>query len=269
MNRFSQNSRLFLTIALLISGLVSELVASPEPSGKYSAKASLQALELIRGKLVASTVTGVTGFFGQDQPQQWRLLAMDARVPNLYHEFAVQDGKIVAERHFSGRPDEDLPRIRIQPNTVRFDSTQAFQIAERNARNASVGFDSVHYQLRCRDLRNEPVWVINLIDQRQNAVGVQYISAVTGQTLRVVWNRPGTQQYTSVNKEEGILAKIGKGIEGAGKTLVGKSNPQKSNARQAPSFARQTSVSAAAPPVQPKPATTTPNQRSVVPLPPR
>lgn len=194
--------------------------ASPAATSKTTANMTFHALAKAKGSLVMSRVVGIAGFYGQDQPQQWLVLATDRKVPNLLHEFALRDGKLVAERHFTRQPELDIPSIPIPLSLVRIDSNQVFRIAETTARRAGVGFDSIHYQLRCRDLRNEPIWVLNLVDQVGNTVGVHYISAVTGETLRVVWHRPGTPDYTSANQDgTGIVTKIGKGLNGAGKSI--------------------------------------------------
>ena len=251
---------LFLLCAIVSFGIPRGATALPEPPAQSTANQSLKALQVLRGRQVVSTIVGVAGFYGQDQPQQWRLLAVDTRVPNLLHEYAMQAGKIVGERHFSRRPDEDLPSIVIPPGNLRIDSPQAFAIANENARRAGVGFDSVHYQLRCRDLRKEPVWVINLIDQQQNTVGVQYLSAITGETLRSVWHRPGTQEYSNVNAPDGIFNKLGKTIGDAERSIAKKSPLKKSNAKTVlvPNYRPQPTRT----PVQ-----TAPKVRTVTPLP--
>ncbi|MCB1062543.1 MAG: hypothetical protein KDN20_06450, partial [Verrucomicrobiae bacterium] len=145
-----------------------------------------------RGDAELSRVVGVVGFNGQDQPRQWLLLQLDAKTPNLLHEYAMLDGRIAAHRQFWRDPKQDLPTIPINVPKITFDSAQAFRLADQAAKRVGMGFDSIHYNLRCRDLRNEPVWMLNLIDGAQNSVGVLYISAVTGETLRSVWHRPGT-----------------------------------------------------------------------------
>ncbi|NNE91699.1 MAG: hypothetical protein HKN23_08630 [Verrucomicrobiales bacterium] len=213
----------FLFGCLFLAGLVlfpgKSAYASPESSTSISAKMTFQTLARARGRQVMSTVVGIVGFNGKDQPQQWMVLAADPKVPNLLHEFALRDGQIVAERHFSRQPDDDLPSIPLPFHRVIVDSNRAFAIAEAAARKTGIGFDVIHYQLRCRDLRNEPVWMLNLVDQFENTVGVMYLSAVTGETLRAVWHRPGTLEYTQANQNPNILNRIGRGLSSAGKSI--------------------------------------------------
>ncbi|MEO0415258.1 MAG: hypothetical protein AAF226_09935, partial [Verrucomicrobiota bacterium] len=144
-------------------------------------------------------VVGLVGFYGQSQPQQWLVLVKDARVEDMMHEFVISDSKVRAQRHFRKLPNQDLPSIPISIDQVKIDSSKAFQIVEQLAGNVGIGFDTVHYQLRARDLRSEAVWMLNLIDRNQNSVGVHYISAETGQVLRSVWQKPEGKKVTSTD----------------------------------------------------------------------
>jgi hypothetical protein len=147
------------------------------------------------------------------------LLSVDPRMPGLMHEFVVRDGRVVAERHFQRPADQDLPSIPLPVQSLRVDSQQAFRIAEATARRAGLGFDSLHYQLRCRDLRNEPIWVLNLLDQKKSIIGVLYVSALNGEVLRTLWHPPGTQYYTGAEEEPGLLGKMKNGISSLGEKI--------------------------------------------------
>ena len=166
-----------------------------KPRSQMSAINTLWAFGRERGTHELSRVVGVVGFFGQDQPRQWRLLAHDAQQRGVMHEYILENGRVVAERRFARDPKQDMPSIVIPVGQLKVDSTQAFLLAEAQATAASIGFDSAHYQLRCRDLRNEPVWVLNLSDAARKTVGVVYISALNGDIIRKVWSRPGSAEY--------------------------------------------------------------------------
>ncbi len=142
---------------------------------------------------------GLVGFYGQDQPRQWLVLTRNDRNHQLMTEFVVSDGQVKAQRDFKRLPNQDIPHIPFDREMIKIDSRKAFQIAESLAAKANTGFDSIHYQLRCRDLRNEPVWMLNLIDSRQVSVGVHYISAVNGDLLRSVWNPVQERKAPSTN----------------------------------------------------------------------
>lgn len=181
----------FLRILLITAASIAPLAASAQPSSFPSAVTTLRNFGRERGDAVLSRVVGVVGFNGQDQPAQWLLLQADAETPNLLHEYAVQGGRVVAHREFFRNPGQDLPNIPIAVSKLAIDSPQAFALANQAARKAGIGFDAMNYQLRCRDLRNEPIWVLSLMDGARRVVGVVYISALNGETLRTVWNQAG------------------------------------------------------------------------------
>ena len=186
-----------------------------KPHSQMSAVNTLWAFGRERGTHELSRVVGVVGFFGQDQPRQWRLLAHDAQQRGIMHEYILENGHVVAERRFAREPDQDMPSIVIPVGKLKVDSKQAFLLAEAQATVVSIGFDSAHYQLRCRDLRNEPVWVLNLSDTARKTVGVVYISALNGEIIRKVWSRPGSKAYNAQgakNKDLGDYLEKSKGF---------------------------------------------------------
>lgn len=169
--------------------------SATKPRSQMTAISTLWAFGRERGTHELARIVGVVGFFGQDQPSQWRLLAHDTRQQGVMHEYILENGRVVAERRFAREPDQDMPSIVIPVSQLKVDSKQAFALAEAQATAANIGFDSAHYQLRCRDLRNEPVWVLNLSDTARKTVGVVYVSALNGDIIRKVWSRPGTKEY--------------------------------------------------------------------------
>ena len=211
-----------LTRSLFTAGLFLAFLLPANAAPPSSAITNLNAYGRARGPQDLSRVVGVVGFYGQSQPPRWMILSMDPKVPGLMHEFVMQNSRIVAERHFPRPKEQDLPHIPLPVRSLRIDSPQAFKIAEQTAQRAGLGFDSLHYQLRCRDLRNEPIWVLNLNDQKKTPVGVLYISAVTGEVLRSIWNRPGTQQYTQVEDRPGFFEKMNDGFKSFGDKLFKK-----------------------------------------------
>ena len=193
---------LILSLMFAVTSAFSQQAApiqapSAQPHSQMSAVNTLWAFGRERGTHELSRVVGVVGFFGQDQPRQWRLLAHDAQQRGVMHEYILENGRVVAERRFARDPKQDMPSIVIPVSQLKVDSTQAFLLAEAQATSASIGFDSAHYQLRCRDLRNEPVWVLNLSDAARKTVGVVYISALNGDIIRKVWSRPGSAEYNA------------------------------------------------------------------------
>lgn len=161
---------------------------------------SLEAFGKSRGQADLKQVVGVTGSFGQDQPQQWMILLKDSSVKNLMHEYAMNKGKVIGERHFSRNPEQKLPLTALPLNLLNIDSSKAFQIANQTAAKSSIGFDSISYLLRMHSTNQSPVWTLTLSDQKNNTVGIVHILASTGKLLNKTWFRPGTSEYTRLNE---------------------------------------------------------------------
>lgn len=70
---------------------------------------------------------------------------------------------------------------------VLLDSQSVFTLVEEEARRARVGFDSLSYLLKARELTNEPIWVIELREEDARLVGSVTVSALSGKVLRSVW----------------------------------------------------------------------------------
>jgi hypothetical protein len=149
---------------------------------------NLYAFGRIRGAEVKGHVVGIVGFFGRSLPADWRFLVVDSANRNVRHEYIMKNGREIGQRHFQVNPAQDIPSIPIPLKSLKVDSERAFDIANEAAKAAGVGFDSMHYQLRCRDLRNEPVWLLTPVDRGRKAVGVVYLSAMDGKILRASWN---------------------------------------------------------------------------------
>ncbi len=138
-------------------------------------------------------VVGMTGFYGQDQPREWLILVRDGEV---LIEYALADGEVIGKRVLRPLPGQDLPVIAVERDRLKVDSDAVFLLVEDLARIEGVGYDSVHYQLRCRDQGNEPVWMVNLLDPSRKSVGIHYVSALSGRVLRSVWHDTGETSMT-------------------------------------------------------------------------
>ncbi len=154
----------------------------------------------VEGEL--ESVLGVVGFYGDPQPPVWLILTGVKDKPGVLRESVMSAGKVVAERKFKKASNQDLPDIPIKRGLMKVDSAAAFVIGEKTAKTQKVAFDSVHFQLRSRDLRNEPVWMLNLINRSQVSVGVVYVSAVSGEVLRTSWIESPVQKFSSAPVEK-------------------------------------------------------------------
>lgn len=145
-------------------------------------------------------IVGMTGFYGQDQPRQWLILAKHEDSGEMT-EYVVADKKVVGKRKLRHLPNQVVPSITIDRDRLKIDSNIAFDIAEFQARQESVTYDSVHYQLRCRDQKSEPVWVVNMLDPVGKSIGIHYVSAESGVLLRSVWHRPNRELLSKAEKD--------------------------------------------------------------------
>jgi hypothetical protein len=133
------------------------------------------------------TIYGVVGFFGQPAPPQWLILTDAGSNARSLRESVVTQAGVVAERKFRRQPKQDLPDIPMPRAALKIDSGAAFRLAEAEARQQKMAFESAHYQLRCREAGLEPVWMLNLLNANHVSIGVVYVSAVTGKVLRTSW----------------------------------------------------------------------------------
>ena len=160
------------------------------PSEKAEGQSALDAMDAF---IAASSldpggkILGMVGFFGQPEPVQWLILTDNPLEAGVLRESVFARGKILAERKFTPLPGQDLPHLPIVRKTLKVDSVTAFRTAEGLARQQKRAFESVHFQLRVRDLESEPVWMLNLISPAQVSIGVVYISASSGRVLRESW----------------------------------------------------------------------------------
>lgn len=168
--------------------LACPLVASPpERAQGESGLKALDAFNQVAPLDSGEKILGMVGFYGEPEPVQWLILSATPEQPGVLRESVFARGKVLAERKFTPLPAQDLPHLPILRSTLKVDSGEAFRIAEDLALRQKRSFDSVHFQLRVRDLESEPVWMLNLINSSQVSIGVVYLSASTGKILRESW----------------------------------------------------------------------------------
>lgn len=237
-------SCLLFALALFFCPQASEAQVTQKP---VSGLNTLWAFGKERGGPEQSRVVGLVGFFGQEQPSQWLVLVSDANYPGTYREYVSRQARTINMRTFQAQPGQDLPSIPLPLPRLKIDSQQAFRICEATALRAGIGFDSLHYQLRCRDLRNEPVWVVNMLDRNRSMVGVIYLSAEDGTVFRTVWNQPGNTGRSLTQNQTAPSSSNQGGLKGAVQRIFGNDPPQQAPqqpaitgpARQQPAAAPQ------------------------------
>jgi hypothetical protein len=217
--------RIFLIaiISWFLLGILSNATPEKYASGIPSLDAFLKSSHSTAGR----EVLGMTGFYGQDQPQQWLILTRSANAGELLQEFVICDSQVKGSRKIKTIPHQDIPTIPINQARLKVDSDTAFVIAEDLATTAKIGYDSVHYHLRCRDLDKEPVWVVNMLDPSGRSVGVHYISAESGKILRSAWFKPSSNSITTDQDQENKPTSLLYGGEVKEITVSGKATVKK------------------------------------------
>lgn len=124
---------------------------------------------------------------GIPQPSDWQILAYDERSPRLLYRFWAGGGRVGDGGADDQRYPDDVPVGFFTPQQIAVDSVAAFTIAEGEARQARMAFDSCDYLLRLREYSNEPVWRLELFDATRRLVGKLYISGGNGEVLRTIW----------------------------------------------------------------------------------
>jgi hypothetical protein len=93
------------------------------------------------------------------------------------------DGGDDYSRHYPENP----PTGFIPIDKLKIDSTLAFEIAEKEARRARMGFNSLNYRLAAMEYATEPVWTLDLVDADDNLAGKVFLSGETGEVLRTLF----------------------------------------------------------------------------------
>lgn len=187
-------------------------------SAGSTAQQAISTLKAAEGSTVSSNIFGLTGRFGQDQPQEWEILARrgDQFAMFIVDESSIQSYSIV-------RPKKTL---KLATQAMEIDSSKAFKIANKAAIAASTGFDSLDYSLRPRSDHPAPVWIVNLVDVAGLTVGRVHIAADSGKILRSNWDReslnaPARSAAPSTGGSRGIIADRGNTSIQTGSTADG------------------------------------------------
>jgi len=191
-----------LVLVLVFSALLAGSAAAGRKGGNTGAEGALAAYDaairaLADGSGSQPAIYGIIGFFGQPLPPQWLVLTDESEGSRDLHELVVSGGEIRAERRFRPVPGQDIPDIPIRRERVKVDARAAFATAEREARKGRMAFESAHFQLRCRDAGEEPVWMLSLVGPTQVSIGAVYLSAESGKVLRTAWVKPSTERLSS------------------------------------------------------------------------
>ena len=149
--------------------------------GGSTAKQAIATLKTAEGTKTSENIFTITGRFGQDQPQEWEILAAEG---DGVWMFIVDSKSIRSKTKVRTRNNVKLPTA-----SLKIDSKKAFLIAEKAAKKASVGFDSLNYSLKRRTDKPATVWIVSLADFKGLTVGEVHVAADSGTILRTNWNK--------------------------------------------------------------------------------
>lgn len=151
--------------------------------GKETAYQALRTVGSERSQSLLQSVIEVKGRNGVPQPDVWTVLINDPLARGGVRELEVSKGRVISERTpvqtYSGQADG----IVLNFQKLNLDSQGAFALAETEARKARIGFFAVDYNLRCEEAGGTPLWVVQLLDDKQHSVGSVRIAADSGAIL--------------------------------------------------------------------------------------
>lgn len=141
------------------------------------------------GPAAVATLAGVEGTRGTPQPPRWTFMAADAVSKTGLKQFVANANGAADRGALENGYPEAIPAGFFNWTQVRVDSDAAFAIADKEARQARIGFDAVNYLLRPKEGSPEPVWTLMLVDTAKRLVGRIEISAGSGEVVRRIWLR--------------------------------------------------------------------------------
>ncbi len=172
--------------------------AVPAPAQSTTAYDALRIVGNTRSADHYNRLISIAGEDGASQPKRWQLLFFDPQARHGLREFEVRNGFIVSERtprdaKLSANPREHVMDLQ----KLNLNSDGAFTIADNEARNAGIAFDTLSYVLRSHEVTKFPVWVLDMRDVRRARAGSMLVNAETGAVMRPP--SPGTQ-HTYINR---------------------------------------------------------------------
>jgi hypothetical protein len=165
------------------------ILSSMPVSAFESARSAIRSLDRLVSGNPSSRVVRILGWNGQDQPEKWNILVRDPKAPRTFHEFTIENRRMLARRIYQNDQAGTLPTVTVAIPSVVLDSTDVFLVADREGKRAKVGFDTIHYELRSKVGGQGPVWYLELRDQQYRVVGRLEIRANDGRVLRKQWFR--------------------------------------------------------------------------------
>ena len=154
-----------------------------------TARGAADHVQMRFGPAALSALGGVEGTRGTPQPVRWTFMAADSRSKSGLKQYVSNaNGAVDRGAVENGYPDS-IPLGYFDWSRVKVDSDAAFQTADKEARGAKIGFDSVNFLLRAKEGSPEPIWTLMLVDTSRRLVGRVEVSAASGEVVRRIWLR--------------------------------------------------------------------------------
>lgn len=192
------------------SFLIAALAFLAFTANQAFAATALEALQTVRDKSPdAGTLVEMQAERGEPQPSQWTLLFNDPKARGGVREIVATGSGIISERTplvgFAGTgamPTIDRSRLKI-------DSSEAFSIANSEARKRQIGFHWIDYTLRADPSGDAPVWSLKLTDHMGALIGTIRISAETGNVLSSTEVAAGSRRDEDTDNSPSVTKPIG------------------------------------------------------------
>jgi hypothetical protein len=164
-----------MRIALFAAAL---LIASRSAHGATAYEA-LRVLGKQKGEAVLDNTTEVHGANGKPQPAVWKIVVKDPAAKGGIKEYSIQGTRMTGEEMPVGRTTGSPMNM----SQLNLDSDGVHQLAEREAKKVTFGYDHADYRLRAGSRGGSPVWEVRLVDGRSGEVATMSIAATNGSVL--------------------------------------------------------------------------------------
>jgi len=182
-------------LLLLLCAVPLTAQENPQPA------TAIEALAAYKNYSARDKVTGLVemrGTGGMPTPAVWSIVLFDPRSVTRLSTIQVRGSQVSERGSNKDYYPEREPSGYFEMGRVEVDCAGAFRIAEREAKKALVGFDTIDYVLRAWELSEEPVWILTLRTAAGKAAGTVSLSAGSGKVLRTVWVRTARDGRTSL-----------------------------------------------------------------------
>jgi hypothetical protein len=167
-----------------------------------------------------ATIVELKGERAEPMPAEWQILLADPSARGGVRLVSVANGVITSESTpLKGYSNvADMPGIRT--GEISVDVPSLFQLVQKQAEEAQVGFHWLDYTLRADPASRAPVWTIWLHDQLGSLVATMGIAAQGGGIVQGIQLPDGSSPRKSDTKKlGGLLGEIGNFTESTARKI--------------------------------------------------